>query len=75
MKRIVFISCRCTRTNESNSDDMDNEDITDELTSFDSNISQPSWTYSINFTNSGNNINGNNLQSNNGVNTVIGLMD
>ena len=67
MKRIMFVSCRCTSKSVESSDDEENEDITDELTSFDSNTSQPSWTYSIK--------NVNNNESNKSVNTVIGLME
>ena len=46
MKRIVFLSCRCTSKSIE-----EDEDMTEELTSYEPTTSdKPAWTYSIDFT-------------------------
>ena len=58
MKRIVFISFRCTSKSIESSD----EEIEEEN---DINLSHPSWTYSIDFTNNHSNNNNNNNKNSN----------
>ena len=76
MKRIVFVSCRCTsKSVDSNYD----EEI--ELDEIEATHLQPTWTYSINFTNSPASssssaaANVGNSAVAKPVNTVLGFMD
>lgn len=79
LKRIVFLSCRCTSKSIDNNYDDEEEEEEEMMSNNSENTSsnnRPFWTFSSS-TNSNNNSGGNNPQItlNKPVNTMIGLMD